>query len=440
MKELTMGMRSILMMAIALGMLAAAARAANDWPQWRGPALNGSSEATGLPEALDVNKNLAWQIKLPGLGSATPVFIGDRLFVSCWDEESKKLFAVCLSRADGKTLWQKEVGLSTLQMDRNNAASPSPVTDGKSVYFYYASGDLVAFDMDGKPLWQRNIQKDYGQFNVNWIYASSPLLYKGKLYVQVIHRDVPPRGPRGNSPIADSYVLAIDPANGKTIWKQERPSDAAQESKESYGTPMPLEYEGRSEIIIVGGDCVTAHDSQTGKELWRAGGWNPQRKGDWRLVPSATVDEKDGLVFACVPKNGPVMAVKDGGHGDVTATGFAWKTTTFTSDVCVPLLYRGNLYILDGDRKTMTCADPKTGDVKWTGSLGGRAVFRASPTAADGKIYCMNQAGEIWVLAADQFKILSKTSFPAKLSNSTIIVGDGQVIVRVLDALYAFKK
>jgi len=222
-----MGLRSIVIGAIALGALAIAAHAANDWPQWRGPALNGSSEATNLPDTLDVNKNLAWQIKLPGTGSATPVFVGDRLFVSCWNEDSKKMLAVCLSRTDGKTLWQKEVGLSTLLMDRNNPASPSPVTDGKSVFFYYASGDLVAFDMEGKRLWERNIQKDYGQFNINWIYASSPLLYKGKLYIEVIHRDVPPRGPRGNAPIADSYLLAVDPANGKTIWKQDRPSDAA---------------------------------------------------------------------------------------------------------------------------------------------------------------------------------------------------------------------
>jgi outer membrane protein assembly factor BamB len=417
------------------------ARAEHDWAQWRGPAFNGSSEAANLPDALDVNKNLAWQTRLPGVGSATPVLAGDRIFVSCWDEQSGKTVGACISRLDGHIVWQKDIGIDTIRNDRNNPASPSPITDGKSVFFYYATGDLAAFDVDGNPLWSRNIQKDYGPFNMNWIYGSSALLYKGKLYIQVVHRDVPPHGPRrADAGHADSYLLAVDPKTGKDIWRVIRPSDAVEETKESYGTPIPFEYEGRSEIIVVGRDCVTANDAQTGKEIWRAGGWDPQKIPTWRLVPSATVDEKHGLVFACAPKNGPVMAVKDGGHGDVTATGFAWKSTDFTSDVCVPLLYRGNLFILDGDKKTLYCIDPVTGQKKYSGALGGRAVFRASPTAADGKIYCINQSGEAWVVAADDFKILSQASFGGKLVNSTIIVTDGQVIVRVLDKLYAFKK
>lgn len=434
---------SISSLLLVLGLFINSARAGHDWPQWRGPELNGSSEATNLPDTLDVNKNLAWQMKLPGFGSATPVTFGDRIFVSCWDDQSKKMAGVCLSRGDGHIIWQKEIGIGAIQNDRNNPASPSPITDGKLVFFYYATGDLAAFDVDGKPVWEKNIQKEHGPFNMNWIYGSSPLLYKGKLYVQVIHRDVPPRGPRraGEPAHADSYLLALDPQTGKELWMVTRPSDAVEESKESYATPVPLEYQGRSEIILVGGDCVTAHDAETGKELWRAGGWNSQKIGHWRLVPGATVDPQDGLIFACAPKNGPVMAIKDGGSGDVTATGFVWKSTQFTSDVCVPALYKGNLYILDGDnRKTLYCIDPKTGEKKWSGNLGGRAPFRASPTVADGKIYCINQSGEAWVLSADEFKVLSQASFGGKLVNSTIIVDDGQVIVRVLDKLYAYRK
>jgi outer membrane protein assembly factor BamB len=199
-----------------------------------------------------------------------------------------------------------------------------------------------------------------------------------------------------------------------------------------------LEFEGRSEIILVGGDCVTAHDADTGKELWRAGGWDPSHQTAWRLVPSVTVDAADGLIFACAPKKGPVMAIHDGGHGDVSATAFAWKTTDFTSDVCVPLLYKGELFVLDGDAKVLSCVDPKTGQKKWSGSLGGNAVFRASPTGADGKIYCMNENGDVWVLAADQFKVLSKTSFHVKQARAAIAVTDGQVLLRTGDTLYAF--
>ncbi len=439
-----MHIRPLVLTALVLSLLVAQARAENDWPQWRGSKFNGSSDAKNLPDTLDAGKNLAWQAHLPGVGSASPVLIGDRVFVSAWDEQSKKMLGVCLSLKDGHQIWEREIGLGYLQNDRNNPASPSSVTDGKLVFFYYATGDLAAFDVDGKQLWTRNIQKEHGPFNIQWIYASSPLLYKGKLYIQVIHRDVPPRGgrgaPRGKG--ADSYLLAIDPATGHDLWMQIRPSDAVQESKESYATPIPMEYQGRSEIIIVGGDCVTAHDAQTGQEIWRAGGWNPEKIEHWRLVPSAVVDEKDGLVFACAPKKGPIMAIRDGGHGDVTATGFAWKSdgNELTSDVCVPLFYKDQLYVLDGDRRTLSCVDPKTGQKKWSGSLGGRAVFRASPTGADDKIYCLNEGGDVWVLSANEFKILSKASFGGTQTRASIAVTDGLALLRINDKLFAFKK
>ena len=427
---------------LILGLSAISSFAESNWPQWRGPALNGSSPATNLPDTLDSSKNMKWQTHLPGVGSATPILFGDRIFVSCWDEQSKKMVGMCVSLKDGHSIWEKQIGLGYTENDRNNPASPSPVTNGKIVVFYYATGDLAAFDVDGKPLWARNIQKDHGNFNINWIYASSPLLYNGKLYIQVLQRDVPPHGPRRQGTgHADSYLLAIDPATGKDLWMHVRPNDAVEESKESYATPIPMEYQGRSEIILVGGDCVTAHDANTGEELWRAGGWNPQKIGHWRLVPSVVVDNALGLVYACAPKGGPVMAIKDGGHGDVTATGFAWKTTDFTSDVCVPLIYKNQLYVLDGDKKKLSCVDPASGKVKWSGSLGGRAVFRASPTGADNKIYCMNENGDVWVLSADEFKILNKTSFPgARQDRATIIVTDGTAILRVGDRLMAFGK
>jgi outer membrane protein assembly factor BamB len=156
-----------------------------------------------------------------------------------------------------------------------------------------------------------------------------------------------------------------------------------------------------------------------------------------------TVDGADGLVFACAPKGGPVMAIRDGGAGDVTATHFAWKsdgkTSGITSDVCVPLFYKGELFILN-DTKKLYCINPKTGEVKWSGQLGGKAVFRASPTGADGKIYCMNETGEVWVVAADSGKVLSQTVLDGSPSRATIAVANGYVIIRSGDKLFAFKK
>ena len=408
---------------------------AENWPQWRGPHFNGSSESKNLPEKLDDSTRL-WETQLPGGASSTPVVSNDRIFLSCLDRNSKKLLGMCLSAKDGKVLWSKEIGLGFKQNDRNDMASPSPVTDGKWVWFYFGTGDLAAFDADGNEKWSRNIQKDFGEFNVQWIYASSPLLYKDKLYIQVLHRDVPPFG-RAKGPPADSYLLAVEPQTGKDVWRIVRPNEAMQESKESYGTPVPFENNGHEEILLVGGDCVTAHEPQTGKELWRAGGWNPRKVEHWRMVSSPVA--VGDLVFVCPHKGGAIFAVKDGGQGDVTESNVAWKNNELTSDVCVPLVYKGHLYVLNGDnRKTLSCADPKTGKVLWSGTLGSGPVFRASPTGADNKIYFMNEAGDVWVVSADEFKVLGKSSLHGERSRASIAVIDGEAFVRSGDKLFAF--
>jgi outer membrane protein assembly factor BamB len=436
----------ILVLSLAAPVWAQAGNASPPWPQWRGPALNGSSPARNLPDKLDKGQNLAWSTQLPGSGAGTPIVSQDRVLVSALDGQSKKLLALCLDRNGGKVLWRKEVGNGFTSNERNNMASPSPVTDGKTAWFYFGTGDLAAFDLEGNQLWARNIQNDFGRFNVQWIYGSSPLLYDGRLYVQVLHRDVPPHGPRpADGRRAESYLLALDPQTGRDLWRVVRPDQAAAESKESYGTPIPFEGSPRKEVVLIGGDVVTGHDAETGKELWRAGNWNPSKVGHWRVVPSVVTG--DGLAFACAPKKGPVMAIKAGGEGDVTESHIAWQRTEFTSDVCVPLYYDKQLYVLDGDARPgkLHCVDPKTGKVKWAAPLAGsNGVFRASPTGADGKIYCMNERAQAWVLSADDGKVLHQADLDTPGVNaptrSTIAVADGQVFVRTSDTLYCFGK
>jgi outer membrane protein assembly factor BamB len=423
--------------------VAAAAEPGNEWHQWRGPHFNGASDATNIPEKFDDSTNVRWTTAMPGPGSGTPIVAADRVFVSALDKASKKLLAMCVSRTDGKILWSKEVGEGFVENPRNNLASPSPLTDGKTVWFYYGSGDLVAFDLEGNQKWARNIAKDFGAFNYQWIYGSSPALYEGRLYIQVLHRDVPVgRGNRGNSAQsgpAPSYLLAIDPTTGKDIWKHDRPNEAVAESKESYGTPIPLEVGGKKLILAIGGDCVTANDAATGDEVWRCGGWNPQKQSSWRIVPTVVV--AGGLVIACPPKGGAVFAIKPDGAGDVTKTHVAWTNKELTSDVCVPLFYKDKLFVLNGDKKTLYRVDPASGKIEASLNLGGNDVFRASPTAADGKIFCMNEAGEVWVIspAGDKLTVANKTDLGAGgqlASRSSVALADGEVFVRTGEKLY----
>ncbi len=433
-------------MCLIVGMLVAMAAVvrAENWPQWRGPTFNGSSPETGLPETLD-EKGAKWAIELPGRGASTPIVWGDRIFLTVQSKD-RNLVALCFEAKNGQVIWQKEMGSAAPSRKEGNAdfAGPSAVTDGKSVYFYVSTGNLAAFDMDGKELWPaRNLQKEHGPWNYQWIYGSSPLLYRGKIYIQVLHRDIDAANWRAATPsdsLADSFILAIDPANGKDLWKVIRPNDAKVESKEAYTTPMPYEASDPPQIVIVGGDCVTGHDYSNGKEIWRAGGWNPQKIESYRTVPSAVV--ANDLVVVCAPKNGPIMGVKPG-VGDVTKTNFVWTAPgrEMTSDVAVPAFYEGNLYVLEGEKKALDCVDPKTGKKKWSQKLESRPVFRASPTVADGKVYCINENGEVWVCSATEAKILSQS----KLSNrdkahAEISVANGRVYVRTGEKLYAFGK
>jgi outer membrane protein assembly factor BamB len=437
----------ILVTSAAINARAADAGPRNEWHQWRGPHFNGASDATNIPDKFDDKTNVRWTTAMPGPGSGTPIVAADRIFVSALDKASKKLLAMCVSRTDGKILWSKEVGEGFQENQRNNLASPSPLTDGKSVWFHYGSGDLVAFDLEGNQKWARNIAKDFGAFNYQWIYGSSPALYDGRLYVQVLHRDVPVgRGNRGNAgqtgPAA-SYLLAIDPATGKDIWKHDRPNDAVAESKESYGTPIPLEVDGKKMVLAIGGDCVTANDAATGEEVWRCGGWNPQKQSSWRIVPTVVV--AGGLVIACPPKGGAVFAIKPDGAGDVTKSHVAWTNKEITSDVCVPLFYKDKLFVLNGDKKILYCVDPATGKVETNVNLGGNDVFRASPTAGDGKIFCMNEAGEVWVIspANDKLSVVNKADLGGGgqlASRSSVALADGQVIIRTGEKLYCIGK
>ncbi len=441
----------------------AAAPAGHDWPQWRGPHLDGSSDAADLPAKFSASDNCLWTAKLPGPGNGTPVVAGGRIFLTAIDPQSKALSGLCLDQNDGHVLWQKDLGIGFKANDRNNFTSPSAVTDGQTVYFYFGSGDLAAFDRDGKALWSRNIQKDQGDFNFMWIYGSSPLLYKGKLYIQCLHNDKS-YDHRDQPGTAASYLLAIDPQTGKDLWKQVRPTEAAGESKEAYTTPIPFESTAGPQIVLVGGDCVTGHDPDTGRELWRYGTWNPNRTRDWRMVTSVVCGE--GMIFACAPKGGPIMAIREGATGQVPFEAAAWQTRDYSSDVCVPLIYRHLLYILNGDKRALYCVDPRTGQQKWEGQLqladnpadsgarpgpgpggrrggrggGGGPVFRASPTAADGKIYCINENGDLWVVSADEFKVLNQVSLGGRPVRSSIALTDGHVLVRAGENLFAFGK
>src|SRR5205823_5094698 len=197
----------------------------------------------------------------------------------------------------------------------------------------------------GTEVWKRFIQRDYGRFGLNWGYASSPLLYGGNLIIQVLH---------GNNTTDPSYLLALDGLTGKEVWRKIRPTDAIRESPDAYTTPALLHIGGKDEIVISGGDYVTGHDPKTGTEIWRAGGLNPARQPNYRIVASPVV--ADGMIYA-PSRRRPLLALRAGGTGDVSRTHLAWQWDDRGGpDVPTPVS-DGKFFFMVDDGGMVTCLD-----------------------------------------------------------------------------------
>jgi len=416
---------------------AASGRAA-DWPHWRGPEFNGSSPEAGLPMSWSRTEGIAWATPLPGPGDATPIIVGDRVYVSSTDTASDALIGLCLSAADGKVLWRVRLGTNA-KAPRNTMASPSPVADGKVAVFLFGTGEMAGVDPAGKILWRRNLGDEFGKMALMYGYSSSPLLLDGRLYVLVLRRPWPyAYNPGRATPAAarrelDSFLLALAPMTGKTLWRHVRPTEAVDESFESYGTPVPWRVRsGRTDLVISGGDYVTGHDPATGTERWRWG-YNPEHKNMQRVIPSPVPGRE--YAFVPLPRGSRLVALALDGEG----VRLAWNRNGPTTDSATPLFYAGMLVVLDSDRKDIAAVDPATGVERWRTRLGG-AAWRASPTGADGKIYCFSVAGEVAVLDAKTGEILSRIDMYGKEVRSTIAVAGGRLFIRTHDTLYCVGK
>jgi outer membrane protein assembly factor BamB len=412
----------------------------NDWSQWRGQFFNGSSDEQNAPESWGQTEGIAWISPLPGPGGATPVISDGKVFVSSMVGASNDFVALCFDANNGKKLWQKTVGSTSRRLPNNTMASPSPAADGKNVFFLYGSGDLVGFDFEGNKLWSRNIADDYGTLTVSFGYSASPLLFRNKLYIVVIRRDSSTRGGQNTSEPLESFLMALNPQTGTTIWKQPRSSNTFAESMESYTTPIPFINNGRAEILNIGSDIVTANDPNDGKELWRFE-YQTTKVRDSRIVPSLVTG--GGLIFGARYKHHGVFALKPAGTDNDSQPSIAWEFDNPSPDVSSPLYYQNRLYVLDGIKtRIVTCLEPKSGEKIWQGAIGGRGPWRASLTGVGDKLYCINETGEVVVLAAggDQFNILFETKIDEGPIRSSIAVADGRLFIRTAENLYCIGK
>jgi outer membrane protein assembly factor BamB len=421
-----------------------------DWPQWRGPSFDGASEVAGLPRELALAEHLRWAADLPGPSAATPIVLGDAVYASAAVEEAGLLLALCLDRGSGELRWEDAAGSgyqprgkgSKTRIDpRSDYASPSPVAHADGVVFLFGNGDLVSYDRTGARRWARNLQKDYGDFAFQWTFGASPLLYEGRLVLPVLQRDQPTDGSPSAAPIP-SFLLALELASGKELYRVTRPAPAKMESLESYATAVPCRVSDASLLLVVGGDVLTGHDPATGAELWRWGTWNEgHREPWWRIVPSPVVGA--GRVLVCAPKRAPVYAITLGGRGTLGPEALAWRSegrpNPVSSDVPTPLFYRGRFFVLSEGGK-LSRVVPETGAVEWTVELPERSPFEASPTGADGRVWTVSHDGVLIGVEAESGALATRLALAADEEASapiraSVAAAHGALFVRTNERL-----
>jgi outer membrane protein assembly factor BamB len=405
--------------------LALVSVSAENWPAWRGPLANGVSGEKALPMKWSTTENVAWKLPMPSRSGATPIIWNNHIFLNvatAMTSGDLELWAV--DRHKGEPIWKRPLGGGNNQQRKQNMSTPSPVTDGTTVWVMTGTGVLKAFDFTGNELWMRDVQHDYGRFGLNWGYASSPLLHGGALYIQVLH------GMRTDDP---SYVMKIDAKTGKTVWRVNRPTHAVMESPDAYTTPLLVTAGTNTEIAVAGGDVVTGHDPATGHELWRANGLNPTNDPNYRIVASPVFAA--GLIIAPT-RNKPMLALKPGGRGDVTTSHLVWKFD-LGPDVPSPVSDGKLLYVLR-DNGVIHALDVQTGAVVWGPERLKTGAYSSSPVLADGRLYVTSEnEGLTSVFSAGRkFEVLAENLLDDYCLASPA-VSNGQIFIRTDKFLWA---
>lgn len=414
---------------------------AEPWPQWRGPTGDGIVRETGLPLTWSETSNIAWKTDLPAWGTSTPAVWNDALFLTVQHEDGK-LQLLRLNSGDGRIVWTRDVGTAETVREApkrsvqkyhrlHNAASPSPVTDGETVFVHFGNGDLAAFDFAGKQLWKRNLQDDYGPYSIWWGHANSPVLY-GETLISVcmqdslksVAADAPPKP-------ALSYVVAHDKRTGQVKWYTPRETVADAEQCDSYTTPVFRATKDGLEMIVMGGNQLDAYDPATGKQRWFLDG----------LVGGRTITGPvvaGDFAYATRGQKKDFVAVRLGNSGKLGESDVAFRHLEATPDTCCPIVVGTRVFTI-ADQGIAQCLDAATGKVLWKERMPGD--YKASPIAAEGRVYFLNTAGLCTVLDAtkDEFTKLAENSLDDELLASPA-VSDGKLYLRGKARLYCIKK
>lgn len=391
-----------------------------NWPQWRGPEANGIASPGTYPVKFSATDGLLWKAELPGKGGSTPIVWEDRIFLTSGvGEKNEGEDGVLCFDLTGKLLWQVKLGKqSPGRHPRGSGSCPSVITDGKRLFVFFKSSTLAALDFEGNILWKTNLEESYGKISYFWDIGTSPVLADGNVVIAVMHE-------------GKSYLLALEQATGKVVWKVDRNYPCEVETAQSYTTPIVIKEGNRTKIIVWGADRLTEHDAATGKTIWVCGGFNPDQRPNWRTIASPIIY----MDIAVVPygRGRFLRGVKIGGSGDITDEALLWEKSGIGTDVATPVAGDGKVYIVSFNGK-IWCLDIKSGKELWQTQLpGGNGMFYSSPTLAGNKLYICSEEGAFYVceVTPTGMQILNQTKFedyfvatPALVNNNILLRGE----------------
>ena len=420
------------------------------WPSFRGPQASGIAEKQNLPDRWNVKtgENILWKTPIPGLAHSSPVVWGNNIFVtSAVSSDPKATFRpglygdgdaskdrsvhrwmiYAIDKRSGRISWEHVAHTGEPREKRHiksTYANSTPATDGRIVVAWFGSEGVYAYDVSGRLLWQVDLGRlDLGAYDIptyEWGPASSPIIWNNLVILQCDTQ-------------TDSFLLALDAATGKTVWKTDR------DELPSWGTPTAATTaNGRPVLVANASNFIRGYDPTTGKELWRLGGSSK--------ITAPTPIFGEGL-FVVVSGRGPerpIFVVRPGAQGDLTlaagqtaSEAILWSKTGRGSYMPTPLIYNGILYVL-ANNGLFDAYNLKTGEEIYRQRLPTvGSGFSASPVAADGKIYLSNEDGEMLVIAAgDKFNHLGTNSI-GELLMATPALSDGVMYVRSSTTLFA---
>ena len=473
-------MKMKLLSIIAAGVCAVVpSRAADNWPQFRGPNASGISVSAKPPAVFAPGTNQLWKTSVPP-GMSSPCVWRDKIFLTGFDDG--KLLTICYQRNNGKLLWKQAVTPEKLEEFHPTEGSPAAstvATDGKSVVSYFGSCGLICYDMKGKELWRHQLPT--AQTSGSFGSGCSPVIVDGLV---LVNRDQ----------VANCSLLAVDLKTGKKVWETARP-DVVQ----SFGTPIFWKNNGVNEVVMSGSLKLKGYDLKTGVERWSLAGmpsftcttpvlgdgmlffagWAPGKEAgtmpSFSDMAAGADKDKDGAItleeskaigmssfFKAMDVNADgkitaedldtmkanmskgenvLVAVKPGGKGVLAESIVAWKQTRGLPYVSSPLFYDGRVYLVK-DGGIASCYDAKTGQAYYQQErLNALGNYYASPVAADGRIYVESLDGKLTVLQAggDTPKVLHHADFGERISATPALVGNA-IYIRTATTLYAFGK